>query len=85
MSILPRDWKLLQRNYNFENLVPIRSIPFKCIFVCLEKHLWEEKKMNAKFHWHYISVWSIDSETDVTENESAVLKDKNVICLKNTP
>ena len=39
--------------------VPIRSIPFKCIFVRLEKALMREKKMNAKFHWHYISVWSI--------------------------
>ena len=36
--------------------VPIRSIPFKCIFVRLEK---ARKKMNAKFHWYYISIWSI--------------------------
>ena len=36
-----------------KNSFPIRSIPFKCIFVRLEKHLCEEK-MNAKFHWHYI-------------------------------
>ena len=40
--------------------VPIRSIPFKCFFVRLEKALMRGKKMNAKFHWHYISVWSID-------------------------
>ena len=42
-----------------KNSVPIRSIPFKCIFVRLEKALMREKKMNAKFHWHYISVRSI--------------------------
>ena len=43
-----------------KNSAPIRSIPFKCIFVRLKKHLCEEK-MNTKFHWHYISVWSIVS------------------------
>ena len=41
-----------------KNSVPIRSIPFKCIFVRLEKVLMRGK-MNSKFHWHYISVWSI--------------------------
>ena len=39
-----------------KNSVPIRSIPFKCIFVRLEKALMREKKMNAKFHWHYIYI-----------------------------
>ena len=29
---------------------PIRNIPFKCIFVRLEKALLQGKKMNAKFH-----------------------------------
>ena len=39
-----------------QNSVSIRIIPFKCIFVRLEKALMRGKK---KFHWHYISVWSI--------------------------
>ena len=43
-----------------KNSVPIRSIPFKCIFVRLEKALMRGKKKNAKFHWHYISDWSIE-------------------------
>ena len=48
-----------------KNSVPIRSIPFKCIFVRLEKALMRGKQMNAKFHWHYISVWSIGSSTSL--------------------
>ena len=44
-----------------KNSVPIRSIPFKCICVCLEKALMRGKKMIVKFLWHYISVWSIDT------------------------
>ena len=46
-----------------KNSVPMRSIPFKGIFVRFEKALMRGKKINAKFHWHYISVWSI-----VTDN-----------------
>ena len=42
-----------------KNLVLVRNIPFKCIFVHLEKARMRGKKMNAKFHWHYISVWSL--------------------------
>ena len=42
-----------------KNSVPVRRIPFKCILYVLKKHLCEEK-MNAKFHWHYITVWSIN-------------------------
>ena len=42
-----------------KNSVLIRGIPFKCIFVRLEKGTYVRKKMNAKFHWHYVSVWSI--------------------------
>ena len=42
-----------------KNSAPIRNIPFEYIFVRLEKALMRRKKMNAKFHWHYISFWSI--------------------------
>ena len=42
-----------------KNLLPNRSIRLKCIFVHLEKALLRGKKMNAKLHWHYTSVWSI--------------------------
>ena len=45
-------------NIILQNPVSIRSIPFKCIFVRLEKPLMREN-INAKFHWHYISVWSL--------------------------
>ena len=40
--------------------VSSRRIPFKCIFVRLEKALMREKN-NTKLHWHCISVWSIES------------------------
>ena len=42
-----------------QNSVSIRSISFKCIFVCLEKNTYARKQISAKFHWHYVSVWSI--------------------------
>ena len=48
-----------KRTIILKNPFPIRNIPFECIFARLEKALMRGKKMNAKFHWHYISVWSI--------------------------
>ena len=57
--ILPRDWRLFQRNYNFEkNQSQLEAFHLNAFLNVLKKHLCEEN-MNAKFHWHYISVWGI--------------------------
>ena len=61
MSILPRDWRLLQRNYNFEkNQSQLETFHLNAFLYVLKKHLCEGK-INVKFHWHYISVWSTAS------------------------
>ena len=51
-----------------KNSVPIRRIPFECIFVRLEKALMRGNKMKAKFHWHHISDWNIGLSSHRSSN-----------------
>ena len=44
MSILPRDWRLLQWNYNFEKIQPLLLAFYLNAFLyVLKRHLCEEK------------------------------------------
>ena len=44
MSILPRDWRLLQRNYNFEKIqAQLEAFNLNAFLYVLKKYLCEEK------------------------------------------